>query len=234
MTCELFAVTFDANDPRTLARFWSGVLGWDTTGDPGGGFTLRPGDENGFRLKFRPSAEPKADPNRMHFDLTSESLEDQQNTVAKALELGARHTDVGQSPEDGHVVLADPESYEFCVIEPGNKFLAGTGVIGAVNCDGSPEVGHFWSQALNWPLVWDQDDETAIQSPHGGSKITWSGPPLLPKTTRNRQQFELRTPTGGNHQAEIDHLLSLGATRIDGERLADPDGNEFTVLPPPQ
>jgi catechol 2,3-dioxygenase-like lactoylglutathione lyase family enzyme len=233
MACELFAVSFDAIDPPGLARFWSGVLGWEVTEDPGDGVTLRPADDNGFRLKFRPSAEPDADPNRMHFDLTSGSLEDQQQTVTRSLHLGARHIDVGQRLGDGHVVLADPAGYEFCVIEPGNKFLAGCGVIGAVNCDGSAEVGYFWSRALEWPLVWDQDEETAIQSPHGGSKITWSGPPLLPKTAKNHQHFELRTPTGGNHQAEIDRLLSLGATRIDGERLADPDGNEFTV-PPPQ
>ena len=30
------------------------------------------------------------------------------------------------------VVLADPEGNEFCVIEPGNKFLADCGFIGAV------------------------------------------------------------------------------------------------------
>lgn len=236
MTCELYAVCFDAGDPQGLARFWSAILGWEVTDDPRDGVTLRSGDDNGFRLKFRPGGEPKADPNRMHFDLTSKSLDDQKRTVARALELGARHIDIGQRPEEGHVVLADPDDYEFCVIEPGNKFLAGTGKIGAVNCDGSPEVGYFWSQALEWPLVWDQDQETAIQSPHGGSKITWSGPPMLPKTRRNRQRFDLAPPTGGDQQAEVDRLLSLGATRIRSDAgrtaLADADGNEFHVLPP--
>jgi glyoxalase superfamily protein len=57
--------------------------------------------------------------------------------VARALELGARHLDVGRLPEEGHVVLADPEGNEFCVIEPGNGFLAGCGFIGALACDGS-------------------------------------------------------------------------------------------------
>ncbi len=33
-----------------------------------------------------------------------------------ALELGARHLDVGQRPEEGHVVLADPDGNEFCVL----------------------------------------------------------------------------------------------------------------------
>ncbi|MEP6816835.1 MAG: VOC family protein [Marmoricola sp.] len=53
--------------------------------------------------------------NQMHFDLTSSSLEDQQQTVARSLGLGARHND-GQRPEEGHVVLADPQGNEFCVL----------------------------------------------------------------------------------------------------------------------
>src|ERR1019366_8490936 len=37
------------------------------------------------------------------------------------LGLDARHIDIGQRPEEGHVVLADPEGNEFCVIEPGTS-----------------------------------------------------------------------------------------------------------------
>ncbi len=33
--------------------------------------------------------------------------------MAPALRLGARHIDVGQRPEEGHVVLADPDGNEF-------------------------------------------------------------------------------------------------------------------------
>jgi hypothetical protein len=66
------------------------------------------------------------------------------------------------------VVLADPEDNEFGVIEPGNNFLADCGFIGALACDGSQAVGYFWSEALGRPLIWDQDQETAIRSPRGG------------------------------------------------------------------
>jgi len=175
----------------------------------------------------------------MHFDLTSTSLEDQQQTVARSLELGARHIDIGQRPEEGHVVLSDPEGNEFCVIEPGNNFLADCGFIGALACDGSQDVGYFWSGALGWPLVWDQDQETAIRSPCGGPKITWGGPPLMPKPGKNRLHFEFAPPVHGDQQAEVDRLASLGATRIDiGQGdvswvvMADPDGNEFCVFTP--
>ena len=64
-------------------------------------------------------------------------------------------------------MLADPEGNEFCIIEPENNFLAGCGRLGSITCDGTQEVGYFWSAALGWPLVWDQDEETAIRAPDG-------------------------------------------------------------------
>ncbi|GIH22677.1 hypothetical protein Aph01nite_09870 [Acrocarpospora phusangensis] len=239
MAPQLVALCFDANDPLGIARFWAGVLGWELADDPQDGVVLLPNDDTGFRLRFLPTEEKKAGPNPMHFDLTSASLEGQQETVARALELGGRHIDIGQLPEEEHVVLADPEGNEFCVIEAGNNFLAECGFIGAVSCDGTQEVGYFWSEALGWPLVWDQNEETAIRSPHGGPKITWGGPPLNLKTGKNRLHFDLAPHADGDQQAEVDRLISLGATRIDfgqcGEgrvALADPDGNEFCVLTP--
>jgi predicted enzyme related to lactoylglutathione lyase len=236
MPCRLVALNVDANDPERLARFWAGLLGWETADGPEGR-TLVPSDDTGFELRFRPTAERKTLQNRMHLDLTSTSAEAQHQTVARALELGGRHIDVGQRPEEGHVVLADPEGNEFCVIEPGNQFLADCGVVGALACDGSPEVGYFWSEALGWPLVWDRDQETAIRSPHGGPKITWGGPPVMPKPARNRLHLDVAPPADGDQHAEVARLVGLGATRVDIGRdeagwivLADPDGNEFCVL----
>jgi catechol 2,3-dioxygenase-like lactoylglutathione lyase family enzyme len=234
MTSHLIALGFDANDPLGLARFWAGVLRRELADD---GVTLLPSDDTGFPIRFLPTEEKKSGPNQIHFDLTSTSLEDQQQTVERALGLGGRHLDIGQLPDEDHVVLADPEGNEFCVIEPGNNFLAGTGAIGAFSSDGSQAVGYFWSKALGWPLVWDQDEETAIQSPRGGSKISWGGPPVRSKSGKNRLRFDLAPPAGGDQQAEVERLVSLGATRLgatrlDGDQLADPDGNEFRVLTP--
>ena len=240
MTLHVDALCFDANDPLALGRFWAGVLGWENADEPADGSDLLPSDDTGFRIRFLPTQEPKIGPNRMHFDLTSRSLDDQQEAVARALDLGARHIDVGQRPEEGHVVLADPEGNEFCVIEPGNAFLADCGLIGALSCEGSQEVGYFWSQALGWPLVWDQDQETAIRSPAGGPKVTWGGPPVAAKTGKNRLHLDLAPAAHGDQEMEADRLVALGATRIDigeGEAdwvvMGDPDGNEFCLLPFP-
>ncbi|KHL10568.1 putative enzyme related to lactoylglutathione lyase [Mumia flava] len=232
MASHLLAVTFDAHDPTRLARFWADLLGRETRDDPRGPLLL--GEPGQLGLRFARSDAGKAVANRMHLHLTSATPADQQATVDRVLELGGRHIDVGQLPEEGHVVLADPEGNELCVIEAGNAFLAGTGFLGELACDGTRDVGVFWSEALGWPLVWDSDEETAVQSPLGGTKVAWGGPPVEPRVGRNRQRLDLvvdRDP-----EAETDRLVGLGATRLgpspDGGgavELADPDGNEFTV-----
>jgi hypothetical protein len=183
MTLRLHAVRFDANDPSRLAQFWAGVLRRELAED---GVTLLPATATEVPIRFVPASAPKTELGRAHFDLTSASAEEQDETVQRVLDLGGRHLDIGQSPDDEHVVLADPEGNELCVIEPGNKFLAGCGFVGAFNWDGSQEVGYFWSRALGWPLVWDQDQETAIQSPAGGMKVSWGGPPVRPRSTNDR------------------------------------------------
>jgi catechol 2,3-dioxygenase-like lactoylglutathione lyase family enzyme len=231
MRVRLLAVTFEARDPARAAQFWAALLGREMIEDTAG--VLLPGEDAQLGLRFVPGRAGQLGASRMHLHLTSADLEDQQRTVATALKLGGGHLDVGQSPEDGHVVLADPAGYAFCVIEPGNAYLAGCGLLGELTCDGTREVGLFWSEVLGRPLVWDQDEETAIQSPRGGTKIAWAGPPVAPKKEPNRQRFEL-VPAAGDQQAAVDGLISLGATRLEVGKdgavvLADPDGNEFCV-----
>lgn len=229
MGSSLLAVTFDAHNPAQVARFWADMLGRDVVETNEG--TLLPGDSTQLGLRFVLSRTEKAGPNRAHLHVTSTSDLDQQHVVETALGLGARHLDVGQRPEEGHIVLADPGDNEFCVIEPDNSFLAGCGFIGELACDGSREVGLFWSQALGWPLVWDRDQETAIQSPRGGTKIAWGGGPMAPQVKSFRQRFDL-TLTDGDVRSEMERLVSLGATRIDANTLADPDGNKFRMSNP--
>jgi catechol 2,3-dioxygenase-like lactoylglutathione lyase family enzyme len=231
MASRVPTVTFDAHHAARLAGFWAAMLGREVVEDASG--ARLPGEDTQLNLRFALSSAEKVAPNRMHLHLTSTSYADQQHTVATALELGAAHLDVGQRPDEEHVVLADPEGNEFCVIEPGNAFLAGCGFLGELACDGTRAVGVFWSRALGWPLVWDRDEETAIQSPLGGTKVAWGGPPVAPRRGPDRQRFEL-APAGGDQPAEVDRLVSLGATRLetaadDAVVLADPDGNEFCV-----
>lgn len=174
----------------------------------------------------------------------SRSLDDQQHRLAPSLGLGARHSDVGQLPEEGHVVLADPEDNEFCVKRAWQRIPRGLwpdrccGLIGAVACDGAQAVGYFWTSALGWPLVWDQNGETAIRSPHGGPKITWGGHPFDLRSGMDHLHLDIAPGGGSDWQSETDRLVRLGATRLDARGhdgsvvMADPDGNEFTFMAP--
>jgi hypothetical protein len=239
MTSRLHALCFDAHDPQRLARFWGGVLARPVEDGPDGAVTVAATEATQFRLQFNPSAEEKRGPNRAHLHLTSAYPQQQQETVDRVLQLGGSHLDVGQRPEEPHVVLADPEGNELCVIPAGNRFLSDTAFLGEVSADGSQAVGYFWHEALGWPLVWDQDGETAVQSPQGGAKLSWGGPPVAEKVGRNRLHLHV-VPVEGGRDDEVERLLSLGARRLgagpagdaSGTVLGDPDGNEFCVLDP--
>ena len=190
------------------------------------GLDLLPDADAPMRLSFEAADLPRARLNQVHFHLTSYTASQDAN-VARALELGGSHLDVGQLPEEDHVVLADPEGNEFCVIEETNNWLAGTGFLGEIAADGTREVGLFWSEALGWPLVHDEDGETAIAPPEGGMKIAWGGPPLNERADRNRMHLVL---VADDLDAEVERLVSLGASvvaRGDDVEMADPDGNEF-------
>jgi catechol 2,3-dioxygenase-like lactoylglutathione lyase family enzyme len=213
-----------------VGRLWAELLGREVVEEDDG--VLLPGDERQVGLRFVAASTRKVGLNRLHLHLTSASPEGQRVTVEKALSIGGSHLDVGQLSDEGHVVLSDPGDNGFCVIEAGNRFLAGCGPLGEVACDGSRGVGVFWHQVLEWPLVWNHGQETAIQSPAGGTKLAWGGPPVAAKQGRNRQRFDLAAV---DLETEIARLTSLGASVLaegdEGVELADPDGNEFRIAP---
>lgn len=227
MPSRFLSVTFDSHKPGPVAAFWATLLGRELLPDDRG--LLLPGNPTQVGLRF--VAAPKKRAARLHLHLNTTSRDDQLRTVETVLRLGGRHIDVGQRPDEDHIVLGDVDGEAFCVIGPGNKFLAGCGHLAEVTCTGSRDVGLFWQLALGWPLVWDSQGETAVQSPLGGTKISWDGPPVPCKHGRNPGRFDLATT---DVPAELQRLVALGATRLDdtdGEvELADPDGNEFRLL----
>ncbi len=239
MTVRLVSLSFASLHPDELAPFWAHALGSHAESDSGD-VVLVPDDGTGFHLIFTPTTVPKTGQNRIHFDLTTASLDDQTNTVASLLARGGRHVDIGQTPDEDHVVLADPEGNELCVLAPGSNFLAGCPRLGAVNCDGTHELGVFWSQALGWPLVWDHGEETAIQHPSGnGPKVTWSGTPLMPRWGHERLHFHVEPSPGLTAEAAAEPLLAIGARRLADDAacpgahaFADADGNAYCLLAP--
>ncbi len=224
MAARLHALVVRTCAPQEAARFWADLLGRDREGT-----WLPPGDDAPLGLRFVATDEPRRGPNPFHLHLTSNDRS-QSATVERALALGATHLDVGQLPDEPHVVLADPGGDELCVIPEGNRWLAGTGFLGELAADGTRDLGIFWSRALAWPLVHDEDGETAIEPPGGGFKIAWGGEPLNDKHRPDRTYLEIEVD---DLDADVDRLVTLGATVVgrhdDEVELADPDGNEVRV-----
>lgn len=223
MAARLHALVVRSTAPEAAARFWADLLGRERDGT-----RLPPGDSP-LGLRFEATDAPRQGLNPFHVHLTSNDRT-QADTVERALALGATHLDVGQLPDEPHVVLADPGGDELCVIPEGNRWLAGTGFLGELAADGTRDLGVFWSRALGWPLVHDEDGETAISPPGGGFMIAWGGEPLNAKHRPDRTYLELEVD---DLVSDVEDLVALGASvvrRRAGEvELADPDGNEVRV-----
>jgi hypothetical protein len=235
VSCDLAILGFDANNPLLLATFWSNTLGWPISDPLAEEIEVVPHDGTPFTLMFARVPEPKTSKNPIHLDLVAESVEHQQEIVDALLVLGAQHVDIGQR-DVPHVVLGDPEGNEFCIVLRG-EFLADTGYLGAIVFEPAhPATGYFWSEAIGWPVVFDEDGDVAIRATDGQGPFITFGPPGIAKHAKNRLHFDL-TPRASTQAAEVNRLIALGARHIDigqGDAswvvMADPDGNEFCVL----
>ena len=125
MASRFSELVVDCRDPRRLAEFWCGVLGYEIIDDTEDGVVEIAGEEQtpeAMRRGVVPPTilfvvvpEPKtAVKNRLHIDLRPVDRTTAEE-VDRVLALGARHADIGQG-EQSWVVLADPEGNEFCVL----------------------------------------------------------------------------------------------------------------------
>lgn len=230
MSLRFHSVTFLSGDPAMDAAFWGAVLGRVPRLDDGG--ILLPGDDRQVGLRFAAGASPSAKRNRLHLHL-SRADRDQRECIAACVEHGARLRGNGHVPRGSYAAMADVAGDEFCVIEDENSYLAGCGPLGEVTCEGTQATGIFWSRALGWPVVWNEGEEVAIQSPVGGTKLAWSGKPIEPGTALDQQYFILTAPAD-ELDDEVARLLTLGATEAvagpsGATTVRDPDGVAFVV-----
>ncbi|MEZ5250556.1 MAG: VOC family protein [Ilumatobacteraceae bacterium] len=125
---------------------------------------VSPTDGTTFHLSIERVAHPKLGQEPIHLDLTTSSLADQVDSVATLLALGAppdrhrpgpRRRPRGARRSGGQRVLHHRTD---------QRFLAGCGRLGAVNCDGTRRLGVFWSEAFGLPWC-GSDEETAIRVP---------------------------------------------------------------------
>ena len=157
MPTRLVHLVADANDPGRLARFWSGLLGWEIADETPDEVDVWPAgytypDPAAVPMVFVPVPEPKAGKNRVHLDLASHSAAHQAELVSRARDLGGAPVDIGQG-DVPWAVMADPEGNEFCVLEP-RDIYRDTGPVAAIltDCADPAALAPFWAGAAGWEI----------------------------------------------------------------------------------
>jgi predicted enzyme related to lactoylglutathione lyase len=237
MGTQLVNVVIDSARPREVAAFWAGLLGWEVAIDLPDEVDVRAPASDGWALDltFVPVPEAKKGKNRIHLDLASASAEAQKTMVDKALALGARPADIGQS-DTPWVVLADPEGNEFCVLEPRPKYLA-MGAVAAIVVDAHDPhtLAAFWAEATGWAIGDREEDLVGLRAPDGrGPWLEFLRTEDV-KTVKNRIHLDVAPQIGEEVSDSVTRLADLGATTLESgtlpwQVLTDPEGNEFCVL----
>lgn len=118
MASRLAQLTIDADDVPVVAKFWADALGYRVVMGEDGSAKLYPPDtapDDVATVWVQHTTDKKQGKNRAHPDLRPPG-DDVDGEVERLIALGARRVDVGQSPDDPYVVLADPAGNEFCVL----------------------------------------------------------------------------------------------------------------------
>ena len=100
------ALTVLASEPKALATFWGDLLGLGTLrarAAAGRGCATAPG------FRALPSCRGSWRSTQIHFHLTSYTASQEANVARVSRGSVGSHLDVGQLPEEDHVVLADPQ-----------------------------------------------------------------------------------------------------------------------------
>ncbi len=112
MRVGLDQIVVDCREPRTLVRFWAGLLGGLPVDRPSGWSHVQPPGSG--RLAFQPVPEGKPGKNRLHLDL---EVDDIQAAAAEAERLGGlRVGGIVTDDKGSFQAMRDPEGNEFCFV----------------------------------------------------------------------------------------------------------------------
>jgi hypothetical protein len=120
MPLRLSELVLECTSPEDLARFWCAALGYVVLDREDDG-SIEIGPESGFggpqpTIVLSANKRPSAHKGRLHFDVNALGST-QQDEVERLRMLGATNIDIGQSGDEGWIVLQDPEGNAFCVLE---------------------------------------------------------------------------------------------------------------------
>jgi len=110
----------------------------------------------------------------------------------------------------------------------------------AVDCRDTAVLSEFWCAALGYTVVkrWTDSRGTEyVELGSGDEPMVLLQPVAEPKSVKNRLHLDI-APRSGTRESEVERLVGLGAKVVSTEPdfhwvvMADPEGNEFCVLPP--
>lgn len=118
------ALVVDADDYRGLAEFWRSLLGVEIAEEVEEWVQLTP-DPGGVYLAFQPAPAPQKPVGlRVRPDI---EVADIDAAKSRIIELGGQEVRLVHEPDgDTHVIMADPEGNEFCILPPLPPELART------------------------------------------------------------------------------------------------------------
>lgn len=240
MVTRLDAVTVETADPARAGRFWADALGWSMLDEQPHAVTVgvhradRWGDGGAVRLVFLATATPKSAKNRVHLDLASATLADQEAMVERLQTLGARRVDIGQEATPW-VVMADPDGNELCVLDPRPDY-AESGPIAAVlvDCSDAIELANFWIKATGWPALRYSDGYAALRHPR--HPTTWLELLEVPDAAAgtDRVHLDVVTSLDRDRPTAVARLEAAGARRLPQGRRCWGDQAARTVMADPQ
>lgn len=242
-------IVFDARDPHELGYWWAEALGWvlhaESAHEVDVCEVLRPDGSYPYpELVFVPVEQPERGRERVHLDLNSFSVDDQQATVDRLLGIDATRADVGQAPDAPFEVLADPEGNHFCVLDPRPEYAhLGALATCTLAAHHARALRDLWLTATGRDLTRHDEEVVVLTAPDGGPTLEIISRPTMPRqVAKNRVHLDVR-PAADEDQLEIvARLVGLGARHVDvGQEadpevswivLADPEDNELCILAP--
>ena len=114
VAARITELVLDCTDPERLAAFWCEVLGYEVVDREEVLVEIAPPDRRTTML-FLKNPDRKLQKLRLHIDITATDRE-QDEELARLLELGATRVDIGQGEDASWYTLADPEGNEFCLL----------------------------------------------------------------------------------------------------------------------
>ncbi|MEU7475853.1 VOC family protein [Lentzea sp. NPDC042327] len=114
MAARITELVLDCTDPERLAAFWCEVLGYEVVDREDVLVEIAPPDRR-TTLLFLKNPDRKLQKLRLHIDVRATDRE-QDEELARLLELGATRVDIGQGEDVSWYTLADPEGNEFCLL----------------------------------------------------------------------------------------------------------------------